>query len=72
TIEGLPPIAGVPVTTWRLTPMGNATNVEIVTEVATGWNPARSLVAKQVLKRLGLAADMMLVGLGTATGSDTP
>ena len=72
TIEGLPPIAGVPVTTWRLTPMGNATNVEIVTEVATGWNPARSLVAKQVLKRLGLAADMMLVGLGTATGSETP
>jgi uncharacterized protein YndB with AHSA1/START domain len=72
TIEGLPPIAGVPVTTWRLTPMGDDTNVEIVTEVANGWNPARSLVAKQVLKRLGLAADMMLVGLGTATGSDTP
>lgn len=72
TIDGLPPIAGVPVTTWRLTPMGDATNVEIITEVTTGWNPARSLIAKQVLKRLSLAADMMLAGLTTATGSSAP
>jgi carbon monoxide dehydrogenase subunit G len=69
TIEGLPPIAGVPVTTWRLTPQGPSTSVTVSTELDTGRNPVRVLVGRKVLERLGLAAEFMLAGLAERVGS---
>ena len=69
TIEGLPPIAGVPVTTWRLTPQGASTSVTVSTELDTGRNPVRALVGRKVLERLGLAAEFMLAGLDERAGS---
>ena len=63
TIEGLPPIAGVPVTTWRLVADGPSTRVTVSTDLDTGRNPLRRLVGRKVLDRLGLAAEFMLAGL---------
>lgn len=76
-IEGLPPIVGTARNTWRLTPSGDATtHVVLTTEIDTGRNPVRSLVAKKVLERMALASEMMLAGLATAaapaTQEDTP
>lgn len=65
TIDGLPPLVGTPETTWTLTARGDATAVEITTAIRTGINPLRALAASAALKRLGLAADMMLAGLST-------
>ena len=65
TIDGLPPIAGIPETTWTLTAHDGATAVEITTAIRTSLNPLRALAASAALKRLGLAADMMLAGLMT-------
>ena len=63
TIEGLPPIAGVPVTTWRQIANGPSTRVTVSTDLNTGRNPIRRLVGRKVLERLGLAAEFMLAGL---------
>ena len=63
TIEGFPPIAGVPVTTWRLIADGPNTRVTVSTDLDTGRNPIRRLVGRKVLDRLGLAAEFMLAGL---------
>lgn len=63
TIEGLPSIAGVPVTTWRLIADGPNTRVTVSTDLDTGRNPIRRLVGRKVLERLGLAAEFMLAGL---------
>lgn len=63
TIEGLPPIAGVPITTWRLVADGPRTRVTVSTDLDTGRNPIRRLVGRKVLDRLGLAAEFMLAGL---------
>ena len=63
TIEGLPPIAGVPVTTWRLAANGSSTRITVSTDLDTGRNPIRLLVGRKVLERLGLAAEFMLAGL---------
>ena len=63
TIEGLPLIAGVPVTTWRLIADGPNTRVTVSTDLDTGRNPIRRLVGRKVLDRLGLAAEFMLAGL---------
>lgn len=63
TIEGLPPIAGVPVTTWHLVADGPSTRVTVSTDLDTGRNPIRRLVGRKVLDRLGLAAEFMLAGL---------
>ena len=70
-IEGLPPIAGVPVTTWRLTPQGASTSVTVSTELDTGRNPVRLLVGRKVLERLGLAAEFMLAGLAERAESSS-
>ena len=71
TIEGLPPIAGVPVTTWQLTPQGASTSVTVSTELDTGRNPVRLLVGRKVLERLGLAAEFMLAGLAERAESSS-
>ncbi len=71
TIEGLPAIAGVPVTTWRLTPQGASTAVTVSTELDTGRNPVRVLVGRKVLERLGLAAEFMLAGLAERAESSS-
>lgn len=67
-IEGLPPIVGTPRNSWRLTPIGDGTTTKVVltTEIHTGANPARRLVARKVLDRMALASDMMLAGLAGA------
>lgn len=73
-IEGLPPIVGTPRNTWRLTPIGDGatTNVVVTTEIHTGANPARRLVAKKVLERMALASEMMLAGLAGAVAPAGP
>ena len=69
TIEGLPPLVGVPVTSWRLVPRGSTTSVTVSTELDTGRNPVRALVGRKVLERLGTAAEFMLAGLDERAGS---
>jgi carbon monoxide dehydrogenase subunit G len=70
-IEGLPPIVGVARTTWQLTPAGDGTRVVLTTEIDTGLNPARALVAKKVLQRMAMASELMLAGLARATAGPT-
>jgi uncharacterized protein YndB with AHSA1/START domain len=79
TIEGLPPIVGTARNTWCLTPVGERTHVVLTTEIDTGRNPVKSLVAKKVLERMALASEMMLSGLtaavapaASAAQEDTP
>ena len=50
TVEGLPPMAGIPLTTWELTPSGDGTRVRLTTALDTGVNPIRALV---VMTRFG-------------------
>ena len=69
TIEGLPPLVGVPVTSWRLVPRGSTTSVTVSTELDTGRNPVRVLVGRKVLERLETAAEFMLAGLDERVGS---
>lgn len=70
-IDGLPPIVGTPRNTWRLTADGDATHVALTTEIDTGHNPVKALVAKKVLERMALASDFMLAGLA-ATAPNLP
>lgn len=66
-IEGLPPIVGTARNTWRLTPVDDGTRpstlVVLTTEIDTGRNPVKLLLAKKVLERMALASDFMLAGL---------
>lgn len=74
-IEGLPPIVGAARNTWRLTPAGDdgtTTEVVLTTEIDTGRNPVKSVVAKKVLERMALASEMMLAGLTTAVAPAEP
>lgn len=74
-IEGLPPIVGTARNTWRLTPAGDggaSTHVVLTTEIETGPNPVKQLVAKKVLERMALASDMMLAGLANAVAPASP
>jgi len=66
TVEGLPPMAGIPLTTWELTPSGDGTRVRLTTALDTGVNPIRALVARKVLERMSLAAGFMVAGLSQA------
>lgn len=71
-IEGLPPIVGTARNTWRLTPVDGGTHIVLTTEIATGPNPVKRLVATKVLERMALASDMMLAGLATAVAPPAP
>lgn len=73
-IEGLPPIVGTARNTWRLTASadGAGTDVVLTTEIDTGTNPVKRLVAKKVLERMALASDMMLAGLTATVAPPTP
>jgi uncharacterized protein YndB with AHSA1/START domain len=75
-IEGLPPIVGTARNTWRLTPVDDGTRpsarVVLTTEIDTGRNPVKALVAKKVLERMALATELMLAGLTTAATPDAP
>lgn len=75
-IEGLPPIVGATRTTWHLTGTGDGTDtttrVVLTTEIDTGHNPVKVLVAKKVLERMALASELMLAGLATAVAPTTP
>lgn len=67
TIEGLPPIVGTARNTWRLAPTASGTDVTLTTEIDTGRNPIKQVVAKKVLERMSTASEFMLAGLDTAT-----
>ena len=69
TIEGLPPLGGVPVTPWRRAPGGSTSSVTVSTELDTGRNPVRAFVGRKVLERLETAAEFMLAGLDERVGS---
>lgn len=66
SIEGLPPIVGATTNTWNLRPAGKVTEVTLTTEIETGSNPAKRLVAAKVLEQMALASDAMLAGLAKA------
>jgi carbon monoxide dehydrogenase subunit G len=66
-IEGLPPMVGAARNTWRITGAGGTSHVTLTTEIDTGRNPARQLVAKKVLERMAVASEFMLAGLASAT-----
>lgn len=72
-IEGLPPIVGTARNTWRLSPAGGGerTDVALATEIDTGPNPVKLLVAKKVLERMALASELMLAGLAAAAAPST-
>ena len=66
-IEGLPPIVGSTRNTWTLTPgLDGGTEVTLTTEIDTGRNPVKSLVAAKVLERMSIASNAMLAGLAAA------
>lgn len=71
-IEGLPPLVGTARNTWRVAPLGTGSQVVLTTEIDTGANPVKRLVAKKVLERMALASDMMLAGLATAVTPAPP
>ncbi len=71
-IEGLPPIVGAARNTWRLAPAGDRTRVVVTTELDTGRNPARALIAKRVLQRMAIASEQMLAGLADAATASLP
>jgi hypothetical protein len=49
-----------------------STRVVLTTEIDTGRNPVKALVAKKVLERMALAAELMLAGLATSATPDAP
>lgn len=71
TIEGLPPMVGSARTTWNVTPTPSGADIVITTRIETGRNPAKMLIARRVLDRMSLAAELMLAGL-TAAVAPTP
>lgn len=71
TIDGLPPIVGTAINTWRITPNGDTSDVVLTTEIATGVNPIRRVAAKKALERLALASEVMLGALATTVPTQT-
>ena len=69
-IEGLPPIVGKARNTWTLSPGPGVTDVVLATEIDTGRNPARAVVAKKVLERMAMASQFMLAGLAEAVAGE--
>ncbi len=65
-IEGLPPMVGTAGNTWRITPTDAGCEVTLTTDIDTGRNPAKLLIAKKVLEKMSVASDFMLAGLATA------
>ena len=65
-IEGLPPMVGHARNTWRVTPTPAGSDIVLTTEIGTGRNPARALIARKVLERMSMASELMLAGLTAA------
>ena len=65
-IEGLPPIVGGATNRWTLRPAGEVTEVSVTTEIPTGRNPVKRVVAGKVFERMALVSDAMLAGLAVA------
>jgi carbon monoxide dehydrogenase subunit G len=65
-IEGLPPIVGTARNSWRITPTRAGSDVVLTTEIDTGRNPVKALIARKVLERMAVASEMMLAGLTSA------
>lgn len=63
TLDGLPPIAGSVVTTWRLVDADGATKTTVTTEVHPRPNPIGRFVARALSRQLGRAAKQMLSGV---------
>ena len=80
SIEGLPPIVGTARNTWRLSAVDHrsqpSTSVVLTTEIDTGRNPVKMIIANKVLERMALASEFMLAGLAAAAApapqEDTP
>jgi hypothetical protein len=71
-IDGLPPIVGSARNTWTLSPgTDGSTVVTLTTEIDTGRNPVKSLVASKVLERMSTASELMLAGLAAAVAPPT-
>jgi ribosome-associated toxin RatA of RatAB toxin-antitoxin module len=66
TIEGLPPMVGRVRNTWRITPTPAGCDIVLTTEIDTGRNPAKALIARKVLERMSMASEFMLAGLAAA------
>lgn len=64
SIEGLPPIVGTARNTWRIGAAPGGSEVVVTTEIDTGRNPLKMLVASKVLERMATASEFMLAGLG--------
>ena len=71
TIEGLPPIVGVAVNTWRITPTSSGADVTLTTGIDVGRNPVKAVIAGKVLERMATASEFMLTGLAEATERST-
>lgn len=65
-IEGLPPMVGRARNTWRIVPGPTGCRVTLTTEIDTGHNPAKLVIAKKVLEKMSVASDFMLAGLASA------
>jgi uncharacterized protein YndB with AHSA1/START domain len=63
TLDGLPPIAGSVVTTWRLAERGDRTDVTVTSSIHPRPNPLGRIVARALGRQLAKAADQMLAGL---------
>jgi len=73
-IEGLPPVVGTAHNRWYITATPEGSTVTLTTEIATGRNPAKVLIAKKALEKMSIASDFMLAGLAEvldATGGDS-
>jgi carbon monoxide dehydrogenase subunit G len=62
-ISGLPVVIRSVTNTWHLEPAGEATKVQLTSEIDTGPRPPQQLVARVVARVLGSASDKMLGGL---------
>ena len=70
SIEGLPPMVGTATNRWRLDPAGAVTEVNLTTEIVTGPNPAKRIVAAKALERMAIASDAMLAGLAAVVTTE--
>ncbi len=71
-IEGLPPVVGTARNTWRLTGVGDNTDVTLTTELKPGRNPVKRFIAQKVLDRMALASEVMLAGLAATASTPEP
>ena len=72
SIEGLPPIVGTARNTWRLRDTAGGCAVTLTTEIDTGLNPVKLVIAKKVLERMTMASEFMLAGLADAATATAP